>query len=257
MGASMRAGIAILLVAGLTLAGCQSTTINVSHAKTDKGYLNSRLAGLGYLFVWNKQTGYVAQIAEIKLTSEASDQRYSELEAREVTGVALSASLNAVEKASIEADIQAKTTLVLSDARVVSFENTFTDLSSEINRRVSLGQDIRSAWFLDDAVKPESPWRYLLIYRAVTADSTQLTFDKSASAGGSISIPTGNGGSVKVTLNGLGVSDFKGDDVTTLVDYYIIRAYIGANPDGTQTYKFKLDDTIPPNFVLSSLLRKL
>lgn len=247
-----------LLALGALVGGCgQTATVDVRHAKTDKGYLNSRLATLGYLYLWNTETNAIAQLAVIDLTTQASDDHFASLEASQVVGVDIKASLNASLKAGIESEVQSKTQLTLTDAHVVSFRNTFSDLSKEINALVSKGENVRETWYLDEAARPGSPYRYLLVYRAITADSTTIQFDKSVAVGGAITVPTGLGGDVKVKLAGFGSSNFTGDDVTTLVDYYIIKVYYGSDGLGNQTYQFQIDTSIPGGFILSPILRGL
>jgi hypothetical protein len=249
--------IAALFAVALT-SGCQTASVDVRHAKTDKGYLNSRLASLGYLFVWDTENNSINQLAVIDLTQRSADDRYATLEATQVAGIGISANIAATVRAEIEAEVQSKTSLTLTDAHVVSFSDTFGDLSAEINRRIAEGENIRETWFLDEAAQPGSRYRYLLVYRSITADSTKLEFDKSVAAGGVLTIPTGGwGGDVKVKLSGFGSSTFIGNDVTTLVDYYIIKTYFGTDANGNVTYNFKIDTSIAGGFVLSPILRGL
>ena len=140
---------------------------------------------------------------------------------------------------------------------MVSFTNTFDDMSAEINQRVARGEQVSKTWFLDDAIVPNSPYRYLLIYRVVKADRTVIKQGNTTSLGGEVTVPTGFGVAAKVRLDGFSSEDFTGHGVTTLVNYHIIQAFLAKRPDGTQAYGFKVDDLAASSNDLSATLRKI
>lgn len=223
---------AILLV----VSGCRSLSLDVSHADTDKGYLNTGLRDLGKFYVFDAEDGNLTELATIELSSRARGSTFERHTARGVTGVKIGGEANVTVKARVAAEVARSSYIELDNAFDESYKNTFSDLANEINRREAEGDDLGFGWFLDEASTPGSTTRYLLVFSTVRADQARVGYADTYAANGLIDVPLGKGGSVAVSLTGLSEEEFKGKAVPVLVDYHVIQAF---KRDGN--YQFRVD----------------
>src|SRR5262245_12215517 len=192
----------------LALAACTPpavVTVNVSHVGTDKGYLNSRLARIGDLFLWDMKSKTISELDNVELTTKKNDDVFTKVDATYASGIDFIAGVQAQFKVQVESKIRAQSRFTLANARVTSFQHTFDDLSAFINNKISDGTTTAGQiWNLDEAVAPNSPLRYLLIYRVVLADKTQLQYKNDVVVGGEVSVPVplpfGASANVKVDI---------------------------------------------------------
>ena len=160
-------GRSVAMLGGLlVLAACTPpavVTVNVSHVGTDKGYLNSRLASIGDLFLWDMKSKNISELDHVELTTKKSDDVFTKVDAGYTSGIDFVAGVQLQFKAQIESKVKAQSRLTLANARVTSFQHTFDDLSAFINNKISDGTTTAGQiWNLDEAVVPNSPLRYLL-----------------------------------------------------------------------------------------------
>ncbi|MFK7838376.1 MAG: hypothetical protein AB8B60_19375 [Sulfitobacter sp.] len=218
------------------LSGCRSLSLDISHADTDKGYLNSGLRDLGKFYVFDTAKGNLTELATIDLRSRDKGAVFEKQVARGVTGVKVGGQADVKVKAKVAAEVARSSYIELDNAFGESYKNTFSDLSQEINRRESEGEDLGFSWFLDEAVEAGSTTRYLLVFSTIRADVARVGYANSYAADGVIDVPLSKGGSIAVSLTGLSEEQFKGKAVPVLVNYHVIQAF---KKDGN--YKFRID----------------
>lgn len=221
------------------LIGCRSLKVDVSHASTDKGYLNSGLSDLGKFYYLNMGNGTLTELAEIDLQAGQRGATFEKQRAQDVKGVGIGGALDVAAKAQVEAEIQLKSYIELENAYSISYKDTFSDLSREINARISAGQDLGFEWFLEDAVAPSSPIRYLLLYSTVRADKARVGYNDKLAAEGGFSLPTFGLGEVDIEISGISEEVFSGSEVPVLVKYHVIKAFLN---DGK--YRFRIDTSV-------------
>lgn len=220
----------------MTLLGCRSVPIDVSHASTDKGFLNSGLRDLGELYVLNSDTGALTELATIDLQQRSRGDVFSQNFARNVRGVEIGGNVDVGAKAGFAADIAQNSFIRLTNAFDESYTNTFRDLSIEINTREAAGEDLGFTWFLDQASETGSPLRYLLVYSTIRADEAIVGYGNSIAANGELSVPVQGRGDVDIEVSGLSQEEFRGSGIPVLVNYHVIQVF---KRDGL--YKFRID----------------
>ena len=67
--------VALVLVLG-AIAGCRPVTIGMSHASTDKGYLNSALRDLGQLYLLDTSNGALTELAVLDLSNRVRGRTF-------------------------------------------------------------------------------------------------------------------------------------------------------------------------------------
>lgn len=238
-----------LALIGACLISCRPLAIDISHASTDKGYLNSGLRDLGQLYYFDTQTGDLRELATLRLTEKVRGATFDRQVARDVRGIDIAGQLDAGTAVRVKANIQRNSFITLENAFDESYSNTFNDLSTEINRRVASGEDVGFTWFLDDAVQPGSTIRYLLVYSTIRADNATIGYDDTTAVGGGLTVPLRGAGDLDVTIRGLSEESFAGKSVPVLVEYHVVQAFQG---DGF--YKFRIDPKVSDE-TLNAILR--
>lgn len=236
----------VLLFIAIALVGCKSVTlgsvsVDVSFANTDKGYVNSAADALGTLYLYDKKSGTLRELAVIDLTDKGAGDTYDKQEARDIDGIEISGELDAAVKAVAKTKIQSNAYIVLENAYVEKYQNTFTDLAREIRNKMSEEEDLRFAWFLDEAASPDSRYRHVLVYSAMKADKIDIGYDNNVVVNGKIKIPTSRSGSAEVAVTGASFEKYEGKAVPVLLKYHVIRTTKERNREGVITYHFRLD----------------
>ncbi len=228
--------IALLTLILIGFAGCRTIPVDVSHAYTDKGYLNSGLRTLGQLYLLDTEDGSLKELAVLDLSNRVRGATFEEQFARNVRGVDIGAGGEVGIDAEVKASITRNSYIRLTNAFDETYANTFGDLSAEINRREAIGEDVGFTWFLDDATKPGSTIRYLLVYSTIRADEAVIGYNNVTAVDGNLTVPVRGRAEVDVTVSGLSEESWKGKAVPVLVDYHVIQAF---QDDGF--YKFRID----------------
>ncbi len=239
----------------LVLAGCRTIPIDVSHASTDKGYLNSGLRNLGALYLLDTSDGKISELGSVELSNRTRGAIFEEQTARGVRGIVVGADIDVGAQARIENEISTHSYIKLVNAFDESYTRTFNDLSKEINRREADGEDLGFSWFLDEAVEAGSGLRYLLIYSTIRADEAVIGYRNAVSSEGSLNVPIRGRGNLNVEISGLSEEKWKGKEVPVLVRYHVIQAFLN---DGS--YSFRIDrrfDTDDLSSILSGEATKV
>lgn len=221
----------------MAVMGCRPVAINISHASTDKGYLNSSLRELGQLYVFDTTDGVLTELAVLELTNQNRGATFARQVARDVKGVDVSANVDVATSARVKTEIQRNSFIELENAFDASYTQTFSDLAAEINRREATGEDVGFTWFLDEAVKPGSTLRYLLVYSTIRADVARVGYANVTDVGGGLKVPISGAGDVDVEVKGLSEESFQGSEVPVLVDYHVIQASLS----DAGFYRFRVD----------------
>ncbi len=238
-----------LVLVLIAMAGCRPVTIGMSHASTDKGYLNSALRDLGQLYLLDTTNGNLTELAVLELSNRVRGKTFERQVARDVRGVDIDAEVKVAVRARVETEIARNSYIELDNAFDVSYSETFSDLSAEINRREAAGEEVSFSWFLDEASQPASNLRYLLVYSTIRADAARVGYSDITAVGGGLTIPLRGAGDVDVSVTGLSEEAFKGKAVPVLVDYHVIQAF---KRDGF--YKFRIDRSFDKD-ALSDVLK--
>jgi len=228
------ATIAVLLFAAI---GCRPIPIDVSHASTDKGYLNSGLRELGQLYLLDTADGSLDELAVLNLTNQRRGAVFEEQLARNVRGVDIGGEINTGIEARVDTQIALNSYIRLTNAFDESYTETFSDLSAEINRRDAAGEEVGFSWFLDEAINPSSSLRYLLVYSTIRADTAVIGYSNVTAVDGGMTVPFRGAGNVDVSISGLSEESWRGKAVPVLVDYHVIQASL--NEKGN--YAFRID----------------
>lgn len=242
-----------LIILLLVISACQTVTVDVSHVKTDKGFLNSSLGNLGDLYLFDTSTLKVDKLANVNLTKIKTGFSFNNIKAVDLQGVDIRGNLDATIKAQVELEIANKSFIELEKGKSIEYEETFNALSKRINREISRGRNLGFSWFLDEATEPNSSLRYLLVYGAVLSEKAKIGFDSSLVTGGKIEIPTGRFGSLTIKVSGSSVEEFEGEAIPVFLKIFAIQAFKDKN---TGNYKFRIDRNFDSSKLTSSLRRK-
>lgn len=226
-----------------TLAACKSVSIDISHARTSAGYLNSALIDAGHLYLLDSTPTKekVSKLAVLALTDGHTGATFASFKAKGVSGVSFSGKVDAGVKADVEADLTSNAFVELTNAQGVEYQGVYSDLTAAINKGVSNGTGIVDQWSLPDAAKADSPLRYLIVYGMQYADEATVGYNNSRVVDGSITLPSTQGGSVKVEVKGDTSEAFKGTHVPVLGKFYVLRLTVDTNDAGVPTYHFRQD----------------
>lgn len=241
-----------LAAAAFLLSGCLVGVVDVSHAHTNKGFLNSGNRDIGRLIVYDTENDFLQYLDVIPLTDRAVGKLYDQQSARDIEGYSmdLATDVAPATRAAIDAEITAGAEIVLKKARRVSTQNTITHLANYIDAGND-ENDYGKNWMLNQAVAKDSTLRYALIWEAFNADEAKISHRGNVEAGGEISVPTSFWGRARVKLAGLSEEQFSGDQVPVFVDYYVFKAF--KNSSGN--FDFEIDPTTSKS-VLQKRLQK-
>jgi len=239
-----------LLFTVILMSACQVVNVDVSHVKTDKGFLNSGLADLGDLYVLDKNTLRMDKLTNIELTKIRNGFPFTRIRAVDLQGVEIRGEIKPTVKSKVELEISNKSFIELDNGDSVEYKETFTALSNRINQEISNGRELGFSWFLDEASQPGSSLRYLLVYGTVRADKARIGFDRSLVAGGEIEIPTGTFGTLTVKVSGSSIEEFEGNKVPIFLKFFVIEAF---KDKDTGNYSFRIDR----NFQTQDLIKAL
>lgn len=243
----------LLLGIMILVGGCQTVGINVSHVNTDKGFLNSRLLDIGHLFLLDTKDDSLTEIAKINLKSIRSSNTFPVANASNVRGVTLNGDVSAIVEAAVKVEVASKAFIKIMNGTRVEYHRVYNDLSKKIEEEITSGNDVGTRWELREAAKPDSSLRLVLVSGAITADKSEVGYDKSLAANGSLKIPTGRRGSVNVKIVGASTEVFEGKAVPVFLQLRVIKVFY--NEKGN--FDFKPDRKFRPTERLTAALRAL
>ncbi|WP_089727157.1 hypothetical protein [Candidatus Thiosymbion oneisti] len=217
--------------------------LNVSHAKTDKCFVNSGYADLGTLYLYDTKNEKLLELADIKFTGTKTGHTYEKQEARDIEGMKINimGNLDKLIVADAKAKIENGVYIELTNAFKEKYRGTFSDLARTIREKIASGEDVRNSWFLEEASKNNSRYRHVIVYSTIKADKAKIEYANSVVIGGKIKLPAKGGGSIEAKLEESPFEKFKGKAVPVFVDYHIIRTTKGRNKNNEITYQFRVD----------------
>ncbi|PLX37984.1 MAG: hypothetical protein C0606_06980 [Hyphomicrobiales bacterium] len=244
------------------VAGCHHTSgpgtyvVDISHLKTDEGYINSSRYVEGQIIVWNKETGFSEVLSGLQLPVTVDGFSRTSVVANNLSGVSLSADINKPVPVGLKTELEGDLAIKLeNNVRGRSINEAFTKFGREINRRISAGdEDIRQTWFLDEAAEPGSPWRYIIVRKTLRADKGSIVGNRNAVANGKVTLSSFDLAGAGVTLKGYDKVEFEGENVPALANYYVLKVFRNASGN----YDFRLDREITNKAsVIVPILRRL
>jgi hypothetical protein len=172
------------------------------------------------------------------------------LVAQDVTGVDVNISANAAVKASVSSAIQRNLKIVSEKATRQSYNNIFTLISNEIVRKRAVGEDVGRDWDLDEAVKPNSGLRYIIVRGLVRANSATIELANTTKGDLTLTVPNGSGGEVKVDFSSTSTASCTGDQSPCFLSLYVMEPFINS----AGNYDFRLVKSVKGS-LLSVALR--
>ncbi len=251
-----------VLVVALGLSACRHNDetatyiVDISHAKTDEGFINSSRYVEGQVIVWNRETGFADVLPDLSLPFVADGYSRSKLKVGSLSGLAVSAGLAKPVPVSLKSDVSQDLAIELADnIRGRDVREAFTSFSAAINQRIADGDEsIRRTWFLEDAVKPDSQIRYIVVRRTLRADRGRIVANRGAVVNGELKLANLEIGEAGIQLKGYDKVEFEGENVPVLARYYILKAFRNAKGN----YDFEIDRQVGNKAeVLIPILRKL
>lgn len=249
----------------LLLAACSPTFgVNVSHVKTNAGFVNSSLAPVGQLYRLETTPGKerVSHVGHIPLANPTVGPRFEHVKFGNMVGAGLTGKLSSDDIAAIKANIELKGYVELSSAQLVQYDGTYTALSSKINRNRNEEAEtpVDDDWVqleeaLAEAAVEGSSVRLLMIYGVYNANEAKFGYDNSAVVGGEFKISEPFRGTLEAKITGTSEEAFRGTDVPVLVNYRVIRVSLRPNGTGQTTYHFATDNDFDLT-TLPAILRK-
>ncbi|MBO6674115.1 MAG: hypothetical protein JJ908_05835 [Rhizobiales bacterium] len=242
----------------LTMLGCQSASINLSHVKTDRGFLNTGLLGVGDLYLLDTRDDSLSILANLGPEFQrfvVNDNSFDRIRASSIRGITVEGSLSAAVQAQVELEVAGQAFIELNNGRRETITDTHDALSSAINRREARGVDLGTRWFLDAAAEENSPFRLVLVAGAITADSTLVGYRNALSSGATISVPVPGrrGGSVNVEIVGASTEDWQGQNLPVLLDIRIYTVFL----NDQRNYDYQADISYRPTERLTDAFRSL
>jgi len=236
----------------LTLSSCLSTpslpktehvNIDISHAKTTEGYINSSSENIGILYLYNTQTNRLSELAQIDLKSKKEVSQFSHRRAKKLSGIGISGAIDQTITLSLAGKIQNEFYIDLRDYRRTKYANTFNDLAQNIRQRIAQGEDIRESWSLKEAAMPNSPLRHVLAYSTIYAKRAKFSHINNRELNSSLTIEDVNGTPISLSYQDItnAFEEFNGTASPVLLRYHVIKTRIQSNEQGEKTYHFKVD----------------
>jgi len=232
--------IGFAVVIGLGLSGCmqKSATIDISHAKTKKGYINSNLESMGTLYLYNIKTKKFSHLEDLNFNRIAIGKKYNKIKVNKLRGfdIQVSADVNQKAKAILKAKLENNAFIYLKDARRKTYSHVISTLISKANSDNTTIDD----WQLKQIANNNS-LRLVLVYKVISASSASFGYENNLTSNGSLEIPINGNSKIKVNISKSNTESFDGKDVPVLVDYKIIRVSKKLNKNNAMTYHFGYD----------------
>jgi len=237
----------------LLISGCQSVNVSISHANTDKGFLNSRQLDVGQLFLLDTSDDTLVPLSLLNLKTVKSANRFASVKATDISGVTVNGSADAAVVASVKLEVANKAFVELTNANRIQYTSVYNDLSRAIETEISNGNDVGNRWYLEDAAARNSKLRLVLVTGAFAADTGKIGFDNSTNVNGSISIPVGRRGTLDVKINKSSIEEIVGKGVPVLLDLSVIEVFYNQNGN----FDFRPDRRFRSPERLTAALRNL
>jgi|GEM_PF-1865457 len=242
----------LLSISFLALSGCVTpptptktyqVNIDISHAKTTEGHINSSSENIGVLYLYNTQSNRLSELAHIDLKSKKDVSHFSSKRAKKLSGIGIAGNIDKGVSLAILGKIQNEFYIDLKEYLRTKYSNTFSDLAQNIRDRVALGEDIHESWSLKDAAKPHSPLRHVLAYSTIMAKSAKFMHKDNKELTSALKLQDDNGSTVSISYHDIQNSfeEFNGTSSPVLLRYHVIKTSLQVNEEGEATYHFKTD----------------
>lgn len=226
-----------------TLTKTHTVNIDISHAKTTEGHINSSSENIGILYLYNTQSNKLSELAHIDLKSKKDVSHFSSRRAKKLSGIGIEGNIDKGVSLSIAGKIQNEFYIDLRDYVRTKYSNTFSDLAQNIRDRIASGEDIHESWSLKDATKPDSPLRHVLAYSTIMAKSAKFTHKDNKELKSALKLQDNNGSTLVISYQDIDNSfeEFNGTSSPVLLRYHVIKTLLKTNDKNEQTYHFKTD----------------
>lgn len=218
------------------LSGCSNTTdyvADLSYVRAPGlGYRNAALYTAGYLFLWDTRANTLSVLeSDIPLQKIAPSEAPTTLKSTATSGVSIQGSFgSAAERIAAEAALSKRVELTAENAVREKYSSTITGLSRAYVNGLNAGEDMRQRWYVDDAVRANSPLRYVLVTGLVRATkATVAVGGKSGNEIGKVAITVPSIGELKVGVDRGSVADCSGASAPCFFEPTVLKPYLAPN----------------------------
>ncbi len=206
---------ALLIAATLiSTSGCLDrnsyvATLNLNYAKTSLGFRNTGALSAGRLYLWDQNDNSLVIIASGIPLPELPPGTPGDREANDVNSFAIQTRAELTSQTSSDIAIEVRSELSFLSRNALIVENRFLESAisavyTELKRTHEKNPDETPnpfvSWRVEDATGNPERFKYILLYNEVRASEEMLKFKDSVGDSVSFDIPTGDAGSISVSI---------------------------------------------------------
>jgi len=240
-----RVGSLLIIGTALLVAGCNGNSetvgVNLDFAKTNFGYVNSGGYRAGSFFRWDFRDDRLVYLADIPGFEKPVVPQTSDRVASYQAGVDVDASLSAIQKFAINAEIARRSTFKVSAANRVPYSGVYTRITRYLNMNDSSSGGLADEWQIKRAISERDA--YFVIVRDVTyGDELSLTVDGEIKSSAEFPVKVADA-SYNVKISGRGLEQISGDNTELLFNIYVLEPSYLIENRGTsrQTTNFQFE----------------